>query len=423
LGTTLKSELLSVQEGELASLRAFIENEDLLPNELQNHFSVDEANEVEISDYRFTRILKLYKHLASLALSPRYERFFGDYAEEWKQAQRDFQSFCNRSVTALELVVKYRAENAVAAHKELLEETRDNFRVYCHNVFSQLALLLAGALVSSEQDEEHIDAALRKIGFRSDSKYEMGIEFPVDELCFLGIILCIYVLAAYLFLIPNLLGPPATAPSLPPVVWPICILFSYITAVTVTIKLLLSRPRVLTKPGRPWGKYIVCAAAAAVSVAVVVWSPLVVSLYHWHGGNRPHWKLLLRMPLAAGAMCLVVAYFCETDLGDRRGSTFRRLGEALGVGCAIAAAELVLSSKALLGPLPENGQSLALLGLGPRTLLLLIGLPFSLAAIIGFFLPDMYRMNRSVAQSSQTSEEGIAQRYEPRAANRQQRVE
>ena len=142
---------------------------------------------------------------------------------------------------------------------------------------------------------------------------------------------------------------------------------------------------------------------------------MIGSLYYLYGWNKPYWHLLLRMPLAIGAMCLVVACFCETeDMGGGSRYVFRRLGEALGAACTITSAELVLSSPAFLGPLHEKAL---VLGLGPKTLVLLVALPFTLAAIIGFFLPHMYRTSRYVAQSSQKRGEGRAEQYELRIAN------
>jgi hypothetical protein len=235
----LRPELLSVKASDLADLKTFIEDESALRNELQNHLRADEGDGVEISEYRLTRVLMLYKHLTDLALLSRYERFFGDYAEEWAQAKDDFQNFCNRAATALELAAKYRSEHAVAAHKELIEETRDNFRVSCRQVFSQLAVLLAGALVSCEQDEEHIAEALRQVGF--DLKYEKTIAFPVDELCLVGLIVLVYLLTAYP-LVQHFLGSPKKSALLPPATWPILIFLSYVTAVTITVALFVLPP-------------------------------------------------------------------------------------------------------------------------------------------------------------------------------------
>ena len=204
----LKPDLLRVKSDDLDNLATFIEDESTLPNELRCHLRIDEGDPHEVSEYRFTRVLKLYKHLTDLTSSPKYERFFGDYAEEWKQVRQDFQNFCHRSVTALELVVKYRAENAVQVHKELMEDIQENFRVYCRQVFFQLALLLAGALVSSEGDEEQIATALRQAGF--EAKYEKTVEFPVNELSGLAVLLSVYVFLIYTFIDPLLayLGSP-----------------------------------------------------------------------------------------------------------------------------------------------------------------------------------------------------------------------
>jgi hypothetical protein len=389
----LKPELLRVERDDLPKLRALIEDEDTLPNELGCHLS-DRGN--EISQYRFTRVLKLYKGLMDLELSSKYGRFFADSAEEWERAQQKFQNFCLRSVPSLELEVKYRAENAVAIHKELLEELQENLRLRCRERFSDLAVLLAGALVSSLADTEQIDAALRQVGFKVD--YEKTIEFPVNELTGLALALIMYVALAYTFIQPLLahFEPEAGPKLLPSATWPLLTILSYTAAVVTTIESLMAHPRVLTRPGRPWLKYIVCAAAAAVPVALLC--SLVVGML-WLQADGLHWQLLLRMPLTVGAMCFLVAFFCESDVGHGRATIFRQLGEALAVAFTTALAGVVLVID--LGSLShKNGSWIDL-----RTFLFTIFNPASLGAIVGFYVPHMYRMSRYIEPSRQTTEE------------------
>jgi hypothetical protein len=390
----LKPERLRVLSDDLHSLTTFIENDGTLPTELQCHLRIDEGDQVEISEYRFTKALKLYKHLIDLASITKYERFFNDYEEEWKQAQRDFQNFCLRSVTSLELAVKYRAENAVAVHRDLMEDIRENFRSRCRERFSQLALLLAGALISSEPDEQDLVAALHQVGF--EATYESTIDFPVDELSLLAVFLVVYVFVIYAVigrLLTHFFGSLSTAPSSAPAIWPLLTVVSYIGAVTATIWWLFKHPSAASKASRPWGKYIVCAALSTLS-AVFPFIILVIARYLSHGEIR--WQLLFRMSLPTGAMCFVVAALCETNVRDNPDHAFRHLGEGLVVALTIAASELVLYG--YMGPLFSET------GLGPRTFAFTVAIPFTLAAIIGFFVPHMYRMHRDLAQSRNTAE-------------------
>lgn len=388
----LKPDRLQVVEDDRSNLTTFIEDEATLPNELRNHLRIQEGDQFEISQYRFTRALKLYKHLMDLASLPKYERFFSDYEEEWKQAQRDFQNFCLRSVTSLELAVKYRAENAVGAHKELMEDLLENFRLRCRERFSQLALLLAGALISSEPDEQEIATALRKIGF--EVTYEKTIEFPVDEVSFLAVFLLVYVFAVHA-LIRYLLGIPTTSSA---AIWPLLTFVSYITAVTATIWWLVRHPRVPARPSRSWGKYTVCAALAAFSAAVPC---IILVIVRYLSHQDLHWHLIPRMSFPIGAMCFVVAVFCELDVHDNRESTFRHLGEGLGIALTIAVAEILLYG--YMGPLFSET------GLGPRTFAFTVAIPFTLAAIVGFFMPHMYRMRCYIAQPRKTGEQELVE--------------
>jgi hypothetical protein len=388
----LKPELLRIEGDDLSILTAFIEDEGTLPNELRCHLRADQGDPVDISEYRFTRVLKLYKALMDLASSSKYERFFGDYAEEWEQAQDDFQKFCLRSVTSLELAVKYRADNAVAVHKELLEDIQENFRLRCRERFCQLALLLAGALVSSVPDEEQLATALRQIGF--EVNYEDAIAFPVDELSQLAVILFVSVFAVYAC-VPLLLPRVGVVPtSSARIMWPLLTVLSYFTAMTVTITWLVAHPRAITKRIRPWGKYIVCAVLAGMSVAVLCGIFLIV---RYLSNEHFHWLLIPRLSLAIATMCFVVAILCETEVGDDLEHTFRHLAEGIWVGGTMLLAEVVLDL--YLGPLPLDHEIL----LGVRTITFTLIVPTFLATIVGFWVPHMYRMSCRFERSTKAS--------------------
>jgi hypothetical protein len=383
----LKPELLRVKKDDLTKLAIFIEEESTLPNELRCHLRDEDGDQFEISEYRFTRVLKLYKHLMDMELSPKYERFFGDYAEEWKQARQDFHNFCNRSVTALELAVKYRAENVVSVHKELMEDLQQNFRASCHQRFLQLVQLLAGALVSSEPDEEGIAAALHQIGFQA--AYEPAPEFPVNELSLLAIILTVYVFVAYILIQPLLVhfgavdnGSVLTSSN--PAKWALLTVVSYFAAITTTISFLLSHPRVSTRPGRPWGKYIVCAVIAAVTVGALCFSFVMIHL--WLGYQNLHWALVPRMSLSIGTMCFMVALLCEADGSDSNDNFLLHLSEALIVAATMLFAALTLS--------PYISALFHETWVGPRKTIFTVVIPSILAAIVGFYVPHMYRMSR-----------------------------
>jgi hypothetical protein len=119
----------------------------------------------------------------------------------------------------------------------------------------------------------------------------------------------------------------------------------------------------------------------------------------WWQANGLYWQLLLRMPLTVAAMCFLVAFFCESDVDHGRTTIFRQVGEALAVAFTTALVGVVLVT--YLGSLShKNGSWIDL-----RTFLFTIFNPAVLGAIVGFYVPHMYRMSRYIEPSRQTAEE------------------
>jgi hypothetical protein len=395
----LKPELLRIQADDLSILKTFIEDEVALPRELQSHLRIDQRDQIDNSEYQFTRLLKLYRGVIELTSSSKYERFFSDYADEWNQAQEDLHNFCLRSATSLELAVKYRADNSAPVHRELLEDIRENFRLRCRERFSQLTLLLAGALLSSVPDEEQVAAGLREAGFVVN--YEKSVEFPLDELSKMAVVLFVSVFAIHAC-IPFLLehigtGAVRETPTLPArLMWPTLTVLSYVTAIAITLKLLVVHPRALARPIRPWGKYIVCAALAGLSVAAL---SCIFVIIRYLTTNHVYWMFIPRMSIAVAAMCFVVAVLCETELRNGNESSLQHLVEGTMVAVTMLLTEVMLDL--YLGSLLPTHETL----LGARTFTFTIIIPCFLAGIVGFWVPHMFRMSRLFARSSKVGQQ------------------
>ncbi len=185
-----------VEQHDLPGLATFIEEASNLPDGLQRHLRADPGSGLQISQFRFTRVVKLYRDVAELAAGHRYQRFFADYAEEWSKAQAEFQKFCLRSSDGLDIAVRYRDTNAPEVYEDLMREARESFRLQCRQSFDQLTLLAAGAVLSSESSEHAIARTLRDMGFTVED--EATPDFPLQDLIGLAICLVAYLMAVHI---------------------------------------------------------------------------------------------------------------------------------------------------------------------------------------------------------------------------------
>jgi hypothetical protein len=147
---------------------------------------------LDLSRYRFTRVLQLYRILRTLRLNTRYEKFFSDNEAEFTDLTEAFVRFARRSDTVLTLAANVKATASDEVYEELMRDKREEYRENCANVFRLLAQFLAHAVLRSEPGEREIKRTLRGGGF----EFELPTlpDFPIHSLTGLGIALLLMLL-------------------------------------------------------------------------------------------------------------------------------------------------------------------------------------------------------------------------------------
>ena len=200
-----------VSPQDVAALARFIEQSEL-PDSLTAHLRGDEPDGLERSQFRFTRVAKLYMRLSELRASPRYARFFSGAQAEWSILAASFGTFARRSDAVLTLAEKLRDAEGRSVYEELVSEKRESYRLECLTCFQPLAQFLARAVLRSEGGEREVVRALRDVGF--DATPVTDPEFPVQSLA--GLVLLM--LALFLVVsgpLSSLIPPPPRSAGAP----------------------------------------------------------------------------------------------------------------------------------------------------------------------------------------------------------------
>ncbi len=97
----------------------------------------------ELSQYRFTRVVKLYDRVRKLAGERGYSRYFTEAGKEFAELERRVADFLRRAPASLALDERLRRIENEAVFEELARERREAFAQSCHEIFRELALFLA----------------------------------------------------------------------------------------------------------------------------------------------------------------------------------------------------------------------------------------------------------------------------------------
>ena len=157
------------------------------------HLRGQRGEGLELSQYRFTRVVKLHDRIRTLSGEPRYSRFFAEAEDEYAELDRRTGEFLRRSAASLTLAERQYAIDEAAAFDELVVERRDEFAQQCREIFGALALFLARAVLRSERSERDIVGALREIGFSAAEPMNLP-HFPIDSLTALAMALFLYLI-------------------------------------------------------------------------------------------------------------------------------------------------------------------------------------------------------------------------------------
>ena len=189
---TMMPRSFSVSDDEVTALRDSF-GDGTYGETIAHHLCARDGDGLAQSQYRFTRVVKLYDQIRNLTGEPGYSRFFSEAADELGALERKMESFLRRSDTSLNLMERLGSVDAQAIG-ELLQERREIFAEGCRDMFRELALFLARAILRSEPSEMDIVRRLRAIGFAASEP--MNVErFPIDSLIVLAVAMFLYMFA------------------------------------------------------------------------------------------------------------------------------------------------------------------------------------------------------------------------------------
>ena len=342
----------------------------------------DGAEGWQRSEYRFTRVVKLYDQFRRLATLRPYARFFADSAAEIDALDQRMARFLTDSLGALTLAARFRAVESGAAYEEVMQERRETFASGCQDMFRDIARLLARAVLRSEGSECDIVRRLRGIGFSAAEPMNTP-SFPINSLTVLALALFGYLFAVGVFF-SHLPGSPHLTRGALDMAWRITVI--RLATVGVTIWLMQHYAFFRREAGEPLRvfAYVVAGLIAAV-VTVAIYQLLEI------GQLDPAAALRQSLPAAvlSGALCTAVALCCDDWPQDTEPPAWLRAAEAAGCAMAMAMAAVLVLYGDLLPP-PLNALSGVML-------LSWIVLPSILALVIGGFVPQIYRAARRAA--------------------------
>jgi len=343
------------------------------------------------SQYRLTRILKLYDQIKKLSGDSGYTRFFSEAADEFAALERKVTIFLRRSDMSLTLAKRLRAMDARDARSticdELMQERCNTFAEDCRDLFGGLVLFLARAVLRSEPSEKGIVDRLQRIGFSASVPMNLPM-FPIDSLTVLAVLMFVYfMIVLRLPFVPN-----------QPDGW-------FFTASKVTIARLVSIGltvwlmqhyslfrRLPGGPPRYFG-YVVCgviAAAGSAGVCLIFRLGDVIQIFrlgdvHALSGLIEIARANLALIVLSGLLCAALSFCCDYWAGDTVAPIWLRFVEAAGCGLVMAVSMAFMYFATDL--LPK--------GMSP----LVLGLPPVLGLLIGGWVPHIYRSAHRAAIS------------------------
>jgi hypothetical protein len=327
------------------------------------------------SQYRLTRVLKLYDQIKKLSSESRYARFFSEATDEFSSLERKVTIFLRRSDISLTLAERLRTMDATDARaicEELTQERRNTFTEDSRDLFGDLALFVARAVLRSEPSEKDIVDRLRGIGFSASEPMNVP-RFPIDSLTVLALLMFFYfVIVLRLPIVPDQPdGGLFTASK---------ITIARLTSIGLTVWLMQNYSVFRRLPGRSprYFGYVLCGLIAAAGSAGVL---LIFHLGDVGGVVRVDLPVIV----LSGVLCAALSLCCDDWTGDTLAPIWLRFVEAVGCGSVMAVGIVLIYSATDL--LPK--------GMSPWVLVL----PPLLGLVIGGWVPHIYRSAHRAAMS------------------------
>ncbi len=196
----------SVSELDVAGLRETF-GDGSCGDDLVRHLTSRRDEGLPMSQYRLTRVAKLFDRLGRLAAERRYAQFFAAADADFAALSRQTVEFLRRSAASLTIAERLRGHEEEAAYEELMQERRITFAERCRDIFTAQARFLAHAVLRSEKSEKDIVCRLREIGFAATEPMNVP-HFPIDSLTLLAGGMLVY-LAVVTILFAPITGEPS----------------------------------------------------------------------------------------------------------------------------------------------------------------------------------------------------------------------
>ena len=380
-------ENFSVTKDDVVALRQAYVEAGYGGDTLARHLRKRGGDGLELSQQRFTRVVKLYDRLCKLAGEPRYGRFFAEAAGEFDELDRKAADFLRRAATSLTLAERLRAAEKEVTFDELVQERREDFANSCRDMFRLLALFLARAVLRSEASETGIVHRLREIGF--DAAEPMNLpRFPIHSLTVLALGIFLYLLVAIVFF-DRLMATPQHHQT-GGLMMAAKVAVVRLGTIGLTVWLMQRYAFFRRGPGDPlrFFAYVLnglTAAAVAAGISLLFHlgdvAPVTAA-----GGDLP-------LIVLSFMLCTALALCCDDWVAETMPPIWLRLAEA--AGCAAAAAlgmGLVVTYLADYLPFPID----QLVG---SKLVMLFAFPSAMAFVIGACVPHIYRSARRAASA------------------------
>ncbi len=388
----LRPQDFRITQDDVAEMQDFIGGSQDLPDNLVQHLRADRGLGLQISQFRFTRCMKIYMRVLALEGDRRCAQYFEDYDDKWAALKKDFGDFCRRSSQGLSLALKYTQDPSDQVEfADLIREARDGHNAQCQSIFGRLSKVAAGAVLCRGNSSAELIEAFRKIGFTVEG--EPAPRFPLHSMTLLAGLLALYfVLVTAGIHSPGGVGHCAARRPVPFRIMPLFAVGLHVATLMITVACLQARSgsRLVGGSERPWGLYL---ALGAMGAGLTTLAGLASGLMNGLS-MAEDWAAVAnvaRPAIIVGTLCSATAFCCDLP-GVFLGSKLRgRLRDSAICGGALAVSRVVIALNFKPSCMHNNLSTL------PGLTLHL--LPVGVGLIVGMLVPYVYREASSVTQS------------------------
>jgi hypothetical protein len=371
LADTLTPNLLPIVESDIAGLRAWINRDGDVPDELGARVSTAQA---DTASGLLTRVLRLYRELEALRVVSVYAKAFRNWDDAWQTIRADFRIFAAESQAFFVLFDKLSALEGTAG-EDALEQARDRYHEICRKMHAEIAEFLAQLLLNIEGSGLRIRNRLESLGFCIDQPCP---PLPIGPFLFMGVMMIIAILGAVAAL-------PPTTRRLP--LWAIAVLIGttqtmgLISAILPKLRWSAFRPDSRGNP--PYLGWLASSSFAGVLAFLIDRTATAIAHHTFSAGLDFDQYPLSPMGPMAFAISLSIAVICDIDL-DFGGGWLRRITEGMLCGAVMVVGIFICTHLLEITP-ATKGQA-------PSWFPFFFS--FSLGFVSGFVAPTIYRQAR-----------------------------